>query len=105
MCRDLVILATGQSLDCDLSPPRRPSSFGTENALMESVVAKTKANLPWWLESGSEICPACSHTYVYETEYRCVACDGPLCPICVEYTTALEIYCPTTDCAHAQIEE
>jgi hypothetical protein len=71
----------------------------------ENVVAKAKRNLPWWLESGTEICPACSHTYVYETEYRCVACDGPLCPICVEYTTALEIYCPTTDCAHAQIED
>jgi len=78
---------------------------GTENAFYKNVVAKAKRNLPWWLESGNEICPACSHTYVYETEYRCVACDGPLCPICVEYTTALEIYCPTTDCAHAQIED
>lgn len=69
-----------------------------------NVVAKTKRNLPWWLEAGTEICPACGHTYLYETEYRCFTCDGPLCPICVESTTELEIYCPDNKCANAEVE-
>jgi len=55
-------------------------------------VAKTKQKTAWWLDSGTEICSACGHTYVYETEYRCVACDGPLCPMCVE-ETKVEVFC------------
>jgi hypothetical protein len=58
------------------------------------AVRKTKRNQPWWLEAGTEICPACSHAYVIQTEYRCVACDGPLCEMCVERTIAVEVFCP-----------
>jgi len=56
-------------------------------------VQKTKQNTPWWLEEGTEICPACSHAYVIQTEYRCGACDGPLCGFCVEETFETEIIC------------
>ena len=54
---------------------------------------KTKQNAPWWLEEGTEICPACSHTYVIQTEYRCVACDGAICAMCVETVTTTEVLC------------
>jgi hypothetical protein len=56
-------------------------------------MGNTKRNQPWWLEAGTEICPACSHTYVIQTEYRCAACDGPLCEMCVERTIAIEVFC------------
>lgn len=49
----------------------------------------------WWLEGGSERCEHCLQLYVYEMEYRCVACDGALCPVCalvVRETTA--VLCP-----------
>jgi hypothetical protein len=53
---------------------------------------------PWWLTDGTETCPACSQAYAYHTEIRCLDCDGPLCPICVQVTltTTLEFSCP--DC-------
>jgi len=59
----------------------------------------TKQNALWWLEEGTEICPACSQTYVIQTEYRCAACDGPLCGLCVEDTFEIEIFC--RDCVGA----
>jgi hypothetical protein len=37
---------------------------------------------PWWL-GGDEECPQCGQGYAFEAEYRCIACDGPLCPLCV----------------------
>ena len=52
--------------------------------------------MPWWLSDTTEVCPACSQAYAYHTEIRCVDCDGPLCPICVQVTTTLELFCP--DC-------
>ncbi|MCM3902880.1 MAG: hypothetical protein ND866_14335 [Pyrinomonadaceae bacterium] len=36
----------------------------------------------WWLEPGTEICPGCHQLYLYETEYRCTDCDGPMCSDC-----------------------
>ena len=39
--------------------------------------------LPWWAHGGSERCPRCLQLYAYEVEFRCVDCDGPLCPFCV----------------------
>jgi hypothetical protein len=48
---------------------------------------------PWWISDATETCPACSQAYAYHTEIRCVDCDGPLCPICVQVTTALEVSC------------
>jgi hypothetical protein len=56
----------------------------------------TKQKQPWWLEAGAEICPTCIQAYVYQTEYRCVACDGPVCAVCVVHTIEAEVFCP--DC-------
>jgi hypothetical protein len=67
---------------------------GTETALTFSIMQKSRRELPWWLEVGTEVCPACNHLYLYETEYRCFDCDGPLCPMCVVETTAVHISCP-----------
>lgn len=39
--------------------------------------------VPWWVEGGSETCPFCLQSYVYELEIRCHDCDSPLCPQCV----------------------
>src|SRR5690349_19572223 len=69
------------------------SNCGTRNAFDPIAVPKTKQNALWWLEEGTEICPACSHTYVIQTEYRCAACDGPLCGMCVENAFETEIFC------------
>ena len=65
-------------------------------------MGKRKQNTPWWLEQGTEICPACSQAYVFQTEYRCVACDGQVCSDCVHLTTLLEVFCP--DCAEPVLE-
>ena len=64
-------------------------------------MAKRKQNAPWWLDEGTEVCPACSHTYAIQTEYRCVECDGPLCGMCVEITFESEITC--RDCVPAEV--
>jgi len=61
---------------------------------MASVIGNSKRNQPWWLEAGTEHCPACSHTYVIQTEYRCIACDGPVCQMCIECTLSAEVFCP-----------
>lgn len=56
--------------------------------------------LAWWVTPGGERCPACLMTYHRETEYRCTACDGPLCPDCarMRITTVevVELFC--SDC-------
>lgn len=59
------------------------------------AVRKSKQNAPWWLEPGTEVCPACNHTYAIQTEYRCVACDVVICAICVDGKIAAEISCVT----------
>jgi hypothetical protein len=66
-----------------------------------TAMAKTSKNPPWWLEEGTESCPACSHAYVYQTECRCVACDGAVCMECVQ-TISLETFCP--DCVVSTVE-
>ena len=43
----------------------------------------------------TETCPSCRQTYAYHTEIRCVDCDEPVCPICVQTTTTLALSCPT----------
>jgi hypothetical protein len=65
-------------------------------------MAKAKRNPPWWLEEGTETCSTCSHTYVYQTEYRCVACDIPLCGDCVQLIT-VEVFCP--GCVEADVRD
>lgn len=47
----------------------------------------------WWLEDGTEICPICNQLYLYETEYRCVDCDGPSCENCVEVRESSTVVC------------
>lgn len=37
----------------------------------------------WWGPGATERCSHCEQRYVYELEYRCFACDAPLCPFCV----------------------
>gem|GEM_PF-957212 len=66
-----------------------------EMLLVCEAMRVSKQNSPWWLDEGSELCPACSHAYVIQTEYRCVACDGPLCGMCVETTIDVEVFCPS----------
>jgi hypothetical protein len=58
---------------------------------------KTEA---WWLADGTETCPACSQSYAYQTEIRCIDCDEAICPICVQVTTTLEFSCP--DCVPSE---
>ncbi len=59
------------------------------------VMAQARRESRWWLEAGTETCPACNHTYAYRTEHYCVDCDGPVCGLCVE-TVTTESLCP--DC-------
>lgn len=60
---------------------------------------------PWWLADATETCPACSQAYAYHTEIRCLDCDGPLCPVCVQMTAELEYSCPTClDCGAGESE-
>jgi len=56
---------------------------------------KSRGILPWWLDEGTEVCSACKQTYAFHTEVRCVDCDGPMCPFCVQVTVAMEVSCPT----------
>lgn len=63
---------------------------------------------PWWAEGGSELCPFCEQTYVYEMEVRCYDCDRPSCPHCaccdaVESLTVVTHRCP--DCVTPAEEE
>jgi len=64
-----------------------------EMPLIQSAVRKTKQNAPWWLDEGTEICPACSHTYVIQTEYRCAECDSVICAMCIVNSSEMEIVC------------
>ena len=70
------------------------ATCGTETALALRIMSKPRRMQPWWLTDTTETCPACSQAYAYHTEIRCVDCDGPLCPICVQVTTTLELFCP-----------
>ena len=56
--------------------------------------AKSGGAVPWWLSEESETCFACNHLHAHRTEIYCFDCDGPVCPICIEQTTTLELICP-----------
>lgn len=51
----------------------------------------------WWQRGGSERCDFCTHAYVYEMEYRCVACDRGVCPCCVVLRARDLVFCPECD--------
>ncbi|MEX2571328.1 MAG: hypothetical protein WD737_08470 [Gemmatimonadota bacterium] len=49
---------------------------------------------PYWLSTGTETCLICTHAYVLQMEYRCVACDRGLCEQCaVIVRPALAVFC------------
>jgi hypothetical protein len=63
----------------------------------------TQPDRPYWLEDGTESCSACTHLYVYEMEYRCVACDRGVCCHCVRVSvTTGEVLC---EACEAEAEE
>lgn len=62
----------------------------------------------WWTTPGSERCPVCLLTYHRETEYRCAACDGPLCPDCAatrRTTLTVELTCSDCEVADDSLRE
>lgn len=67
-------------------------------------MAKRQFLQPWWLEDGTEICSVCHHLYLYETEYRCVDCDGPVCANCIETTRMVCSPCAKHDEVSIEIE-
>ncbi len=54
-------------------------------------MVKQRAAMPWWLDDGTEICPACKQLYLYETQFRCSDCDGPSCGECVETSSSVTV--------------
>lgn len=59
----------------------------------------------WWLETGTEICPACHQLYLYEAEYRCGDCDGPICSECAQQSKSLTVVCATcVECTDSEVE-
>jgi hypothetical protein len=62
---------------------------------MDRSTSMSKApRVPWWL-AGAETCELCLQSYVYEEQYRCGACDAPLCRDCVVVVReTLEVLCP-----------
>lgn len=50
-----------------------------------------------WIERADEPCPFCLQVYALEAGARCVACDRPVCPLCVvRVRAARALLCP--DC-------
>jgi hypothetical protein len=56
---------------------------------------KKRPEGPYWLGDGTERCGGCTHGYVYEMEYRCVACDCGICCHCARiHAMTAEVLCP-----------
>ena len=54
-----------------------------------------RTTIPYWLNDGTELCPACTHLHVYETVLRCTGCDRAVCPHCAVVHTVQRItWCP-----------
>ncbi len=69
---------------------------GTRASKPRGVKARAKRLLHWWQARGTETCSACSHSYHYEMEYRCVDCDRGVCAVCAVHQREA-VYCP--ECA------
>ena len=54
----------------------------------------SRKRLDHWLSGGTERCEHCAQAYVYEMEHRCLACDGPVCPLCARITGGVGVHCP-----------
>ena len=73
-------LWTGHS-HCSRAPP---PALWNKSCLCLPIMPENRRESRWWLEVGTEVCPACNHTYAYQTEHYCVDCDGPVCAVCIE---------------------
>ena len=49
--------------------------------------------LPYWLDGGTETCSLCELPYVLQQEYRCEACDRPVCEHCIVVVATGEVFC------------
>lgn len=48
----------------------------------------------WWLSSGVEYCPYCEASWHAEALVYCIACDRPICHVCVGgATNSTEVLC------------
>ena len=66
---------------------------------MASGKLKSRARkaLSWWKGRGTEQYAHCLHSYHYEIEYRCVACERGLCTQCAIVRGGDLIFCPECD--------
>lgn len=69
---------------------------GDATLMSRAAGEASREAVPWWAGGGSESCPFCHQSYVYELEVRCHRCDRPLCPQCVvtERLTVVSHRCP-----------
>lgn len=52
----------------------------------------------WWLSPGGEDCPFCTGSWHAEALAYCIACDRPVCHVCMEAAVDSEdLLCP--ECA------
>jgi hypothetical protein len=79
------------------------SNFGTEYAFVFETMKKSVHKRAWWLEEGTEVCPACGQTYAFQTEWRCDFCDGVVCYTCAAWTQT-EICCPSCRTSNLEVE-
>ena len=70
--------------------------------VFENVKARA-AGKPWWLDEGTEICPACLQPYAHHAARRCAHCDTALCPACIEAEFEQDARCG--NCAAGDCEE
>lgn len=57
-----------------------------------------KRSEPWWLSPGFEWCFVCEASVHAEALGYCIACDRPLCPLCMMFTgEGGAIQCPDCD--------
>ncbi|MBW3539362.1 MAG: hypothetical protein KY476_03760 [Planctomycetes bacterium] len=54
--------------------------------------------MPFWL-AGGEICGCCLQEYHLEAEFRCVCCDGAVCPMCAIVTVRGSVVCSACEAA------
>ncbi|MFZ0242730.1 MAG: hypothetical protein WAL90_13890 [Desulfobacterales bacterium] len=57
----------------------------------------------YWLGGGTETCEHCGQLYVYEMEFRCGACDRPVCPLCARAEWGEKAACP--ECCREEQKE
>ncbi|MEO8383376.1 MAG: hypothetical protein ABI779_27215 [Acidobacteriota bacterium] len=48
--------------------------------------------LPYWLFGNEQHCAGCEAPHAHAVEARCVGCDRPQCPVCIEIVEG-EVFC------------